>query len=287
MRTQLLSATLLSAAFLHAQGAPATATHIDVPPGGTTVRMLDLGGRPMIEVQINGKGPYAMLLDTGANVTVIDETFVKEPSLDAQSSGTFQIDELRLGDLVVHGFQAHVLRGGLPALGGAAPLRGILSAAAFPGNLVVLDYPQHRVTIKPGALPAADDQRVFEYHADEELPVIPVTIAGHVYRIHMDSGAPSGVTLPTKYASELPLLAPPVEVGHARTQAGTFPVSLATLNGTIAIGAYLLELKDVKFSDLRPGAEPGIGNVGGEVLRGFIVTFDAKNRRVKLERPGA
>jgi hypothetical protein len=287
MRTQLLSAFLLSAAFLPAQGAPATATRIDLPTGGTTVPMLDLGGRPMVEVRINGKGPYALLVDTGANVTVIDETFVKELGVDVQSNGTFQIDELRLGDVVVHGFQAHVFRGGLPALGGAAPLRGILSAAAFAGNLVVLDYPQHRVTIKPGALPAADDQRVFEYHPDEELPVIPVTIAGHVYRIHMDSGAPSGVTLPTKYASELPLVAPPVEVGHARTQAGTFPVSLATLNGTIAIGAYLLELKDVKFSDLRPGAEPGIGNVGGEVLRGFIVTFDAKNRRVKLERPAA
>jgi hypothetical protein len=287
MRTQLLSAYLLSAAFLPAQSAPASAIRIDVPPGGTTVPMLDLGGRPMVEVRINGEGPYALLLDTGANVTVIDEAFAKGSSLDAQSSGTFQIDELRLGDLVVHGFQAHVLRGGLPALGGAAPLRGILSAAAFPGNLVVLDYPQHRVTIKPGALSAADDRRVFEYHADEELPIIPVTIAGHVYRIHMDSGAPSGVTLPTRYASELPLVAPPVEVGHARTQAGTFPVSLATLNGTIAIGAYPLDVKDVKFSDLRPGPEPGIGNVGGEVLRGFIVTFDAKNRRVKLERPAA
>jgi len=285
MRTQLLSAFLLSAAFLPAQGA--IATHIDVPPAGTTVPMLDLGGRPMIEVRINGKGPYAVLLDTGANVTVIDETLMKELGANAQSNGAFEIDELRVGDLVVHGFQAHALRGGLPALGGAIPLRGILSAAAFPGNLLLLDYPQHRVTIKPGALPAADDQRVFEYHPDEELPVIPVTIAGHVYRIHMDSGAPSGVTLPTKYASELPLIAPPIEVGHARTQAGTFPVSLATLNGTIAIGAYALDLRDVKFSDLRPGPEPGIGNVGGEVLRGFIVTFDAKNRRVKLERPAA
>src|SRR4051812_38392317 len=287
MRTPLLSAFLLSAAFLPAQGAPATATRIDVPPGGTTVPMLDLGGRPMVEVRINGKGPYAVLLDTGATVTVIDETLMKELGAEAQSSGAFEIDELRVGDLVVHGFQARALRGGLPALGGAAPLYGILSAAAFPGNLVLLDYPQRRVTIKPGALPAPDDQRVFEYYADEELPVIPVTIAGHLFRIHLDSGSPSGVTLPTKYASELPLIAPPVEVGHARTQAGTFPVSLATLNGTIAIGAYLLELKDVKFSDLRPGAEPGIGNVGGEVLRGFIVTFDAKNRRVKLERPAA
>jgi hypothetical protein len=287
MRTQLLLAILLSAALGSAQGAPVASTRIDVPPGGTTVPMLDLGGRPMVEVRINGKGPYAVLVDTGANVTVIDETLVKELGLDSRSSGAFQADELRLGDLVVHRFQAHAMPGGLPSLDGATPLRGILSAAAFPGNLVSLDYPHRRVIIKPGSLPASDDQQVFEYPADDELPVIPITIAGHVYRIHLDSGSPSGVTLPTKYASELPLVAPPVEIAHARTQAGTFPVSLATLNGTIAIGAYLLELKEVKFSDLRPGSAPGIGNIGGEVLRGFIVLLDAKNRRVKLERPSA
>jgi hypothetical protein len=50
---------------------------------------------------------------------------------------------------------------------------------------------------------------------------------------------------------------------------------------------HALDLKDVKFSDVRPGLAPGIGNVGAKVLRGFIVTFDAKNRRVKLERPAA
>ena len=113
------------------------------------------------------------MLDTGANVTVIDETLVKELGLDSQSSGALEIDEVRLGDLVVHGFQAHAMRGGLPALGGATPLRGILSAAAFPGHLVVLDYPHRRVTVKPGSLPAADDQRVFEYPPTKNCPSSP------------------------------------------------------------------------------------------------------------------
>ena len=98
MRTQLLLAILLSAALLPAQGAPRASTRIDVPPGGTTVPMLDLGGRPMVQVRINGKGPYSVMLDTGANVTVIDETLVKELGLDSQSSGALEIDEVRLGD---------------------------------------------------------------------------------------------------------------------------------------------------------------------------------------------
>ena len=173
MRTQLLSVILLSAALLPAQGAPASSTRFDVPPGGTTVPMLDLGGRPMVEVRINGKGPYSVMLDTGANVTVIDATLVKELGLNSQASGALEIDELRLGDVVVHGFQAHAMRGGLPAFGGAAPLRGILSAAAFPGHLVVLDYPHHWVIVTPGSLPAADDQRVFGTQPTKNCPSFP------------------------------------------------------------------------------------------------------------------
>jgi hypothetical protein len=93
--------------------------------------------------------------------------------------------------------------------------------------------------------------------------------------------------LPTKYAADLPLAAPPVDVGRARTVAGTFPVQAATVTGTIEIGEYALDLKEVRFSDLRPGPEPGIGNIGGQVLRGFVVTFDSTNRRVRFDRPAA
>jgi beta-lactamase superfamily II metal-dependent hydrolase len=34
-----------------------------------TVPMLDVGGGPMVDVRINGKGPYPLILDTGATDT--------------------------------------------------------------------------------------------------------------------------------------------------------------------------------------------------------------------------
>jgi hypothetical protein len=150
---------------------------------------------------------------------------------------------------------------------------------------VVLDYPGRHVTIKPGALPAADNKRIFEYGASEPLPVVPVRVAGHEFHIHLDSGSPGGVMLPTKYAAELPLTGPPVEVGRARTVAGTFPVQSATIAGVVEIGEFGLDLKEIRFSDLRPGPEPGIGNIGAQVLKEFVVTFDAANRRVRFDRP--
>ena len=90
--------------------------------------------------------------------------------------------------------------------------------------------------------------------------------------------------LPTKYAAELPLVAPPVTVGHARTVAGTFEVQAATVKGTVEVGEFTTDVTEIRFSDLRPGAEPGIGNVGGEFLKSFVVTCDSANRRIRLER---
>jgi hypothetical protein len=263
---------------------------IQSPPAApVTVPMLDIGGRPMVDVTINGKGPYPFILDTGAGFTGIDETLATElnlaPGTPVRGEQTVRIPDFGVGGLVVHDFQAGRMPSLVRAIAGERPPRGVLSAAAFPGRLVVLDYPGKHVTISPGALGAADNRRIFEYGEDEDLPVIPVRVAGHEYHIHLDSGSPGGVMLPTRYIEEVPLEAPPVAVGQARTMAGTFPVQAATVKGAIEIGEYTLTEKEVRFSDLRPGSKPGIGNLGGQVLRDFIVTFDSKNRRLKLERP--
>ncbi len=260
-----------------------------LPPSGVTVPMLDVGGRPMVDVRINGKGPYPFILDTGASNTAVDTTLVTELGLTKGGGSDvdhgIRLESFAIGDFTVRGMVAGSMAGMLGGLGGANPPRGVLSAAAFPGNLVVLDYPNRRVTIKPGALPAADGRRTFEYGAEHVLPVVPVRVAGHEITIHLDSGSPGGVMLPLKYEQELPLVSAPVRVGRARTVAGTFDVEEAAIQGVVEVGEYTLDIKEIRFSDLRPGPQPGIGNIGGLALRGFVVTFDAKNRRVRLERP--
>ena len=269
-------------------GASSFQARIEVPAGGTTVTMTDFGGRPMVDVRINGKGPYPFILDTGASHTIVDESLARELALPAAenmgSLGSVTVDEFRVGDTVLRGLRAGSMGGMLSASSAPDRPRGVLSAAAFPGHLVVLDYPGRRVRITPGSLPAADNRRVFEYRTNEVLPVIPVRVAGHEYRIHLDSGSGSAVTLPTRYAAELPLAAPPVTIGTARTVAGSFPVQAAMVKGTVEIGEFTVDVTEIKFSDLRPGAEPGIGNVGGAFLKSFVVTCDSANRRVRFER---
>jgi Retroviral aspartyl protease len=46
---------------------------IEVPKDGVTIPMQDMGGRPVVEIKINGKGPYRFILDTGAVTTVVSD----------------------------------------------------------------------------------------------------------------------------------------------------------------------------------------------------------------------
>jgi aspartyl protease len=284
----VLSSLFAMAAQGHPMGphrAPAPSA-IHVPEEGASVPMLDWGGRPVVEVTIDGKGPYRFILDTGAHMTVIDEAVNEELSLPESESPmgpAVRIGALRFGEIAVQGLVAAVrpLHGLLQ--GDNAP-RGVLSAASFPGYLLVLDFPGRRIALRQGALDAADARTTFSYEASEELPTVPVTVAGTTTRVHLDTGSPEGLTLPTRFLKPLPLKGEPRSVGKARTHMGEYPISAAQVAGPIALGTFALDLPEVSFSDVAPGPVPPIGQIGYEVLRRFVVTFDSKNRRIRFEQ---
>jgi len=295
VRTVLVLAVVGAAAAVgfavHAQMHMAPPPQAEVPGGRTSTVMDDFGGRPVVEVTINGKGPYAFILDTGASVTVVDAALSQELQLpaagvhansmgDGPAPQTVNIGELRLGEASLRGLLAAAM-----PLGGFfreqnAP-RGVLSASVLPGYLVTLDYPGKRISLEKGELPGADEQTIFEYPGGD-LPTLPIQVAGHETRIHMDSGSPFGLVLPTKFLTQLPLASAPREVGKARTPGGEFPISAAPVSGEIKIGKYKIVLEEVRFSDVSPGPVPPTGNVGFDVLRHFVVTLDSRNRRIRL-----
>jgi len=266
---------------------------IEVPRDGVTVPMLDMGGRPVVELKINAKGPYRFILDTGAVTTVVSDELSRELSLTPPAGvqvasgggGTAPaivvIHDLRIGDATLEGLIAAAMPlGGL--LNGEDAPRGILSAASFPGCLLTYDYPGKRILIKRGALEAADSRTIFQYNEDQVLPTVPVRIAGHDTQVHLDTGSPFGLVLPVKFLAELPLASQPREAGIVRTGGGEFPVSTARVDGTMELGKYKLDLGEVRFSNARPGPGPSIGNLGYEVLRHFVVALDSQNRRIKI-----
>ena len=266
---------------------------VEVPAAGTTLPMQDVGGRPVVDVRVNGKGPYRFIFDTGASLTVIDATLKAElklppvPGMQPAGPGhgpapeIVAADSLSVGSATLRGVTVALMPLGNLFTGEQRP-RGVLSASAFPGHLVTFDYPSRRIVLKKGALEAADSSVIHTYADDDPLPTVPLRIAGHDTRVHVDTGSGSGLMLPTRFLEELPLASKPVPAGTARAHGGDAPVTKARVDGAITLGRYTLDLPEVSFVDLKALHGPPRGNIGYGVLKDFVVTLDSRNRRVRL-----
>jgi hypothetical protein len=252
--------------------------------------MLWFMNKPVVDVQINGKGPYRFYLDTGAQGSVLDqgladelklaavgETRVGSPGGKGLPAKQVRLDRVEVGGAVLHGVPAVSFDRTFLARGKDSP-RGVLSAATFPGFLVTLDYPQSRLVILPGQLPAPDGARVFGYDAKRPLPEIRLSVSGREVNVHLDSGSPGGITLPLELAKHLPLASKPVEVGRGKRVDQDVIIWGAKLNGQVKLGKYVLDNPDLRFQDIRNAP----GHVGYEFLRRFAVTLDALHHRIQL-----
>jgi hypothetical protein len=248
--------------------------------------------KPVVEVKINGRGPFRLYLDTGAQGSVLDQELADELKLPAvgevrvSSPGgkglpgkRVKLDQVELGDAVLSTVPAVAFdRTHLDA--GKDTPRGVLSAGIFPDFLVTLDYPGSRLVIRRGELPAADGQRVFAYDGKRPLPEVHLSVAGQDVSVHLDTGSPGGIMLPLELAKRLPLAAKPVEVGRGKRVDQEIIIYRARLNGQVKLGKYVLENPDLHFQDI-PKAP---GHIGYDVLRRFAVTVDAKNHRLQLDQ---
>jgi hypothetical protein len=287
--SSIVAAALLASVHGHAslpvkngQPTQAAAAYVELAGTEASVPLTDIGGRPVVEATINGKGPFRMLVDTGATRTVLSGELV-EMFAPPGSSGPVVLDELRIGDVRLRWSSAG--RGGnfLSGLGPDAP-QAVLSAQAFPASVVTFDFPARRMVIRKGALPAEDGGRVFHYDTSDPLPVVPVTLNDQVFHVHLDTGAPATISLPVAAAKQLGVDGQMTQKGVARLPSGEFPRFEAPFKGTASVGVFPIAPAVLMFSDMRAGPLPPKGVIGMTVLRDFRVSVDADNRRVAFER---
>lgn len=269
---------------------------VELRTGISTFPLNLADGRPIVNVRINGQGPYPFILDTGAEGSIVSESLAEDLKLevlgDARvgSPGAIQpvpgkylrIGQVELGNLLLSGMGAvSVDLSPMTKIfvGPGAP-RGVLSMKSWKGILVTLNYPAGVIELRYGELPAADDLQIFQFSADDRLPVIVLDVAGISVRVDVDSGAARGLVLPGSLASRLPLAGKPVEVESLRTVDGETTVLAAKLNGTMKLGRFAFENLDLNFTERAP-----IGNIGYPILKRFSVTLDWKNHRIRLEEP--
>ena len=257
----------------------------------TEVPMLP-GDDLLLEVKIDGQGPYRFALDTGAagggrisqtlaetlKLKVIGQARGGDPS--GQNTQTLNIVEagtLTLGGATWSG--VHLAVRNLPDRG----LDGILGFGLFQDFLLTLDYPVRQVRIEKGELPPADGREVLGFEDPNGIPQIRLKIGELEIPADVDSGNMQGeLVLPASYLGKVPLESEPKVVGHGRTGFNEFEIKQAPLKGGVQVGAATVDRPRVDFVEIFPHA-----NIGQAFLRRFAVTIDQKNHRIRFKLPAS
>lgn len=257
-----------------------------VPPGGSEFPFEFRAG--FIWIQVNAAGhdrPLNFLLDSGANVSAVDLSTVRELGLELA-----RLVKVRGVQTETEGYWPQHLNaaiGGitLPSAMVAVDLRelsktcpcridGLLGADFFLGRVVEIDFGARRVRVNK---PAAPQQGTKSVPLEVRRGVLCVPV-------RVNEGRKQWVRLDTGCASALQWVAP----DRARTATrrdvsiGLSEVSIPLMNTHVRIG-------DQRFNDVSTGLHarqifPGeAGLLGTGLLAHFIVTIDTIKGRFYLE----
>jgi predicted aspartyl protease len=277
LRWFILSAAIILSGRTHAAPLPATS---EVP--------FELGGKVMfLKATINGKGPYRLILDTGATETVITPPVAKAlgvrttPVTAAQSKGV--VPSLAVGGAAVTNFgvyvfdppQAIALR-----LDAGLDYHGLLGYTFISRFLTTVDYGRNRVRFD--ALPSTAKRptqtgpitNIVAFEIVEHLIRVPVRInGGGPFLFLLDTGAAEVLLFPpTARALNLPAPTP-------GAPAPTFPeLKSVTLGQT-----EVRQIRGVVDSQADPRVSANFaGILGYPFLSRFAVTINYRDKILVL-----
>lgn len=300
-----------AATMLALMGAPAAAQvapPADTPPSQTVVDAArDRSARMTVPVSIDGHGPFAFVVDTGADRTVVSRELATELSLAEGLSATMH-------SMTGVGSVATVVVTGLDVGGGRttdarrpdihAPAlaqahlgaQGLLGVDALQGRRVVMDFRRDTFTItdaRERERVTSDTIVVTARSRYGQLVLVDSDIAGTPITVIIDTGAQNSIG---NFALRDMLIKRRKVGAFAKVElfdvTGTGFVAEAALVDGVRIGGIKINSLDVTFYDAHPFARFGLGTkpamlLGMDTLRHFRrVSVDFAQRKVRFLLPG-
>lgn len=250
------------------------------------------GSMPVVEVMVNGKGPFLFAIDTGGQgearadtslverlqLPKVNESVVDDGSgRNSRKVDIIQFETLAVGSLKFRNIQA--LTRNYNTVPSYLKIDGILGFDLFADHLLTLDYPNKRVRIERGELPKPDGKEILSYVNPLGIPLIEISIGGMKLAAAIDSGASDSISFPQALINILPRISEPKVVGRARTVTNEYEVKEVRLKNTLFMGSSEFFEPTVIFSEFQDEIY-----LGGMMLREFSITFDQKNQRVRFTR---
>lgn len=248
------------------------------------------GNRPVVEVTVNGQGPFRFLIDTGAGgMARADASLVEhlglsivgqESSSDAGNKTQASVDEVKFAILSIKDLQFRDVTAYSRNYNTATYLShidGILGFDLFADYLLTLDYPNKRVRIERGALSKPDGKQILNFEMIDGNPYVEISIGNIKTKALIDSGNIRAVDLSSAFLKKVPLVSSPRTIGRGGSVSGEYDVKEVKLQDSLSIDGYSFSEPFVTFSDVFEEI-----NIGSSLLREFVVTFDRKNLRMRL-----
>lgn len=268
---------------------------VQLPDHDVRVPVVFDDGVPLVEVRINGQGPFLFKVDTGSGPCVVAQDLVDRlrlptvrvrGSLTGANGETRAVDRLaeiatmNLGEeAVLADVRAFVLGSqDLDVHSARRPVLGILGYAIFSHCTLVIDYRRGVLELSKQVLPAADGDEVLVMTVQSKTPRVRMGLAGQAFDVLIDTGNDQGLILTDAAGDALPFLVPPQAGPLLSTVSGTVRVRIGRLDGELTLGRHTIAQPVVS---LMPCSGPMIG---AELLMHFRLSLDARSGRVRFER---
>ncbi len=277
-----------AAAHVHPPRAQLKEPHIEVP--------MDISiRRPIIELTINGQGPFPFVVDSGAGGTVIDDDLAKKlnlktigKALTSDASGQapkemslVAVDRIGIGSAIF--FDSIAVIGDLDAVWHDQQdgPDGVLAFSTFADCLVTFDYPRGKLILEVGTLPPADGQDILEYEFvdDQQIPWVKLKITGVETPVMLDTGAAMGGILAADLEGKVRTKGAPKPIGMVRRMNSATVQRDARMDGAVMLGRHEIQEPIFNFMGQR-------SVIGYQIFKHFAITFDQGEKTVRFARWG-
>ncbi len=288
-----IAAFLLTKTILFPASKPFRYTRLSQPVVKVPFQLVN--GLPVVEVMINQRGPYRLVLDTGSTNVHICPCLVKKlglPEIDTKTTShdaagntreysLARVDSLRVGQAEFLRFGAVINPIGHKLSTSDTRVDGIIGYHCFRELLLTLDFPNQQLILQRGVLPKPDGQDVFELSPSKAAPELVVSVGQTEVELLIDSGYAGCVSLSESFAKTFSFHADPLE-GRVIIASGMVSNHRARLKGKLAFGRHVVIDPIIGWI---PKVE-GQDMMGMDILKHFVITFDRTNGLVRFSRNG-
>jgi predicted aspartyl protease len=263
---------------------------------------------PIVKIKINGQGPFIFLFDTGFSRTMISNELAQKLNLrkhdtesvrtrtPAQVVQTFQhiylIDKIEIGGLTIKNYGVASSSGFEDDIQDLKRMKvdGVLSANAFYGLLLTLDYQNEKIHLEEGSL-LPEQKGVIDYADASDVPLINAEIKFDKLNkvvaqdFIIDTGFPSYFFVNACHIPEMLKF-----TGRENLIAYDYLGSeqkkyFAQLYGNIILSKdYSIQSPYITFGPVNCQLKKPVGLVGRTFFEKYKVTIDQVNSLIKLQK---